>query len=117
MTGMVADLEIDKEQMRTAAREGYTTATDLSDWLVQVLGLNFREAHRITGELVKLSEKKGVGLEALSIKDMQHVEPRITEAIFDVLSIEHSVESRTSAGGTAPESVREAIRKARGRFL
>jgi len=117
MTGMIADLEMDKEQMRTAAREGYTTATDLSDWLVQVLGLNFREAHRITGELVKLSEKKGVGLEALSIKDMQHVEAGITEAVFDVLSIEHSVKSRTSVGGTAPENVREAIRKARGRFL
>jgi len=117
MTGMVVDLEVDKERMHAAAGEGYTTATDLSDWLVRVLGLNFREAHRVTGELVKQAEKMGVGLEALSIEDMQHVEAGITEAVFDVLSIERSVESRTSTGGTAPENVREAIRKARGRFL
>ena len=117
MTGMVVDLGVDKERMHVAAGEGYTTATDLADWLVRVLGLSFREAHRVTGELVKQAEKKGVGLEALFIGDMQRVEAGITEAVFDVLSVERSVESRTSAGGTAPENVREAIRKARGRFL
>lgn len=117
MTGMVRDLTVDRERMLAAAGAGYTTATDLSDWLVRTSGLAFRDAHRITGEIVKLAEKKGVGLEELPLKEMQRIEARITNAVFDVLSVTRSVESRTSAGGTAPARVREAVRQARSRFL
>jgi len=117
MTGMVRDLEINAERMRAAMDSGYTTATDLADWLVRVLGRSFRDAHRITGEIVKLAEKQGMDLESLSLKEMQGIEPGITEAVFDVLGIERSVASRVSLGGTAPANVREAAEKARARFL
>ncbi|HYD32768.1 MAG TPA: argininosuccinate lyase, partial [Azospirillaceae bacterium] len=117
MEGMVRDMKPDATSMRAAAERGFLTATDLADWLVRVLGLPFREAHHVTGRLVKRAEDKGTGLSQLSLAEMQTVEPRITQDIFTVLTVEASVASRLSFGGTAPERVREAVKAARERFL
>jgi argininosuccinate lyase len=106
MTGLVDDLEPDAQAMRDAAALGFSTATDLADWLVRALGLPFREAHHVTGALVAAAEKKGCDLADLGLAEMQAVEPRITEEVFSVLSVESSVGSRTSYGGTAPDNVR-----------
>ena len=105
MTGMVEDMEPVADTMRAAAAAGFSTATDLADWLVRVAGLPFRDAHHITGSLVALAEEKRCGLEDLSLADMQSVNKAITEDVFSVLSVESSVASRTSLGGTAPENV------------
>jgi argininosuccinate lyase len=110
MSGMVEDLEPVPEAMQGAASRGYATATDLADWLVRTLKLPFREAHHITGSIVRLAEARGVGLEALPLAVMQGVEPRITRDVFTVLSVEASVASRTSYGGTAPQNVRKMAR-------
>ncbi len=117
LTGMIADLAPDRAAMRRAAAAGFATATDLADWLVRVPGLPFRRAHHVTGQLVRLAEDRGVGLEALALADMQAVEPGITAAVYDVLTVEASVASRTSQGGTAPDRVRAAAAEARRRFL
>jgi argininosuccinate lyase len=105
MTGMIADLEANPEAMRRAAGAGYATATDLADWLVRKLGLPFREAHHVTGALVALADRRGCDLDKLNLSDMQGIEPRITPDVFMVLTVEASVASRTSLGGTAPENV------------
>ncbi len=110
MTGMAEDMEPDGEAMRRAAASGFSTATDLADWLVRVLGLPFREAHHITGRIVAAAEAGGVGLDELPLAVMQKAEPRITEAVFSVLSVESSVRSRSSYGGTAPQNVRKMAR-------
>jgi len=107
MTGMVDDLQPNGEAMRAAAGAGFSTATDLADWLVRVLGLPFREAHHVTGRIVAAAEARSVGLDTLPLAAMQEVEPRITDDVFSVLSVESSVRSRTSYGGTAPQSVRK----------
>ncbi len=116
MTGMVRDLTANRQRMASAAGVGFTTATDLADWLVQRLSMPFRRAHHVAGSLVKLAEEKGCGLEALTLADMQGVEPAITAEVFTVLGVENSVKSRTSFGGTAPTRVREAARRARERL-
>ncbi len=113
MTGMIGDMTVDPDAMRAAAEDGFPTATDLADWLVRVAGLPFREAHHVTGRLVKLAEEQGCALNALSLEDMQHVDERITAEVFDVLSVEASLNSRTSFGGTAPSRVAEAAAAAR----
>ncbi len=104
--GMVRDMDPDREVMRRWAGAGYATATDLADWLVRVLGLPFREAHHVTGRLVGNASARGIGLDGLSLADMQAVEPRTTAAVFDVLGVDASIRSRTSHGGTAPDNVR-----------
>jgi argininosuccinate lyase len=97
--------------MAAAAAEGYSTATDLADWLVRVLKLPFREAHHLTGRIVAKSAEAGVALDKLPLKAMQAIEPRITKAVFAVLSVGDSVKSRKVYGGTAPNNVRrEATR-------
>jgi argininosuccinate lyase len=106
MTGMVRDLTPDAARMKAAAGAGYSTATDLADWLVRTLKTPFRDAHHITGRIVGLAAARGVALEALSLKDLQSIEPRINADALDVLGVEASVRSRTSYGGTAPENVR-----------
>jgi len=103
--------------MKSAAGSGFSTATDLADWLVRVLSMPFREAHHVTGEIVRLAETRGSELEGLTLEDMKKIEPRITNDVFNVLSVEKSVTSRTSFGGTAPENVRLQIANARERFL
>ncbi len=107
MTGMIADLKPNPERMREAAARGYSTATDLADWLVCALGMPFREAHHVSGKIVRLAEESGLALEAVPLADMQAIEPRISADVFGVLSVENSVASRRSFGGTAPENVRE----------
>ena len=106
MTGMVRDLTPNAERMKAAAGSGYSTATDLADWLVRTLKMPFREAHHVTGRIVGLASARGVALEALSLDDLQGVEPRIAADAFAVLGVENSVRSRTSYGGTAPDNVR-----------
>jgi len=113
MTGMIRTMIIKSDAMLTAAGKGYSTATDLADWLVRELNIAFRQAHHITGEVVKRAEAKSVTLEQLSLADLQAVEPRITEAARAMLSVQASVASRTSFGGTAPERVRAAIAAAK----
>ncbi|MEL7490638.1 MAG: argininosuccinate lyase [Pseudomonadota bacterium] len=116
MTGMVGDLSIDKSAMRTAAMAGYSTATDLADWLVRVLGFAFRDAHHVTGAIVALAEKEGVRLDELSLAQLQSVEPRIEKDVFSVLTVEASVATRTSYGGTAPENVKAQVERWRTRL-
>jgi len=110
MRGMVEDLEPNREAMRAAAGRGYATATDLADWLVRELKLPFREAHRVTGTIVKRAEAQGIALEALPLDALQAVEPRITKGIYAVLGEANSVQNRTSFGGTAPQNVRKMAR-------
>ena len=105
-TGMVRDMQPDLKVMKKAAGLGYATATDLADWLVRVLKMPFRDAHHVTGRLVGIASEKKVGLEKLTLAEMQAVEPKITDAVFAVLGVEQSVKSRVSYGGTAPANVR-----------
>jgi argininosuccinate lyase len=109
MTGMVADMTANVENLRAAAATGFSTATDLADWLVRELGLPFREAHHVTGSLVALAEGKGCDLPDLTLADMQRVHAGIRKDVFDVLGVANSVASRTSFGGTSPVRVREQI--------
>ena len=110
MAGMIGDLDPVPEAMRAAAGRGYSTATDLADWLVRELKMPFRDAHHVTGAIVKAAETKGVDLDQLPLADMQAIEPKITKAVFSVLSVENSVKSRTSYGGTAPQNVLKMAR-------
>jgi len=116
-TGMVRDMRPDPAALHAATRAGFLTATDLADWLVRVLGLPFRDAHHRTGAIVRRAEEMGCDLAELPLAEMQAVEPRINEQVFEVLSVERAVESRTSLGGTAPSRVRAAVAAARERFL
>ena len=111
MTGMVRDLEPDLARMRQAAGEGYATATDLADWLVRTLKLPFREAHHVTGRIVAAAVAAAVALDKLPLAAMQAIEPRITGAVFRVLSVEKSVKSREVYGGTAPKNVRAQAKR------
>ncbi|MCF6274571.1 MAG: argininosuccinate lyase [Robiginitomaculum sp.] len=106
MAGMAADLTPNKANMAKAAGSAFSTATDLADWLVRELGLPFRQAHHATGEIVALAERQGKALHELSLADMQSVKPQIHDGVYDVLSAENSVASRTSYGGTAPVNVK-----------
>ena len=109
MTGMVTDMTANRPVLAQAAASGFSTATDLADWLVRTLGLPFRDAHHVTGTLVKCAEDKGCDLPDLTLADMQAVHPGITADVFAVLGVENSVRSRTSYGGTAPDQVRAQI--------
>jgi argininosuccinate lyase len=111
MAGMVHDIEPDVARMRQAAGEGFSTATDLADWLVRALKLPFREAHHVTGHIVAKAAEAGVALDKLPLKAMQEVEPRISEAVFTVLSVDKSVSSRSVFGGTAPKNVRAQAKR------
>ena len=111
MTGMVRDMEPDAERMKAAAGAGYATATDLADWLVRTLKMPFREAHHVTGRIVAKAAASDLALHKLPLAEMKKIEPRITEAVYGVLSVDRSVGSRTSYGGTAPKNVRAQARK------
>jgi argininosuccinate lyase len=113
MTGMIAGATFRTTRMRAAAELGYATATDLADWLVRQADIPFREAHHITGAAVKLAEQKGVALDQLSEKDFALIDPRITAAVYPALSVDASVASRASYGGTAPDQVRARVAEAR----
>jgi len=105
MTGMVGDLTVNREAMRAAASAGFSTATDVADWLVRQAGIPFRDAHHITGQIVALAEQKGCGLEGLTIEDFKAIDERIDSRIHKVVTVEASVAARKSYGGTAPENV------------
>ena len=109
MTGMVEDLEPVPERMAAVAGAGYSTATDLADWLVRTLGIPFREAHHITGRIVAEAERRATTLEALPLEAMREVEPRIHQGIYAVLGVDNSVRSRISFGGTSPDRVLEQV--------
>ncbi|MGH6670793.1 MAG: argininosuccinate lyase [Xanthobacteraceae bacterium] len=111
MTGMVRDLEPDLARMKEAAGEGFAIATDLADWLTRELKLPFREAHHITGRIVAQAAEAGIALDKLPLETMQAVEPRITQAVYSVLSVDKSVRSRTVYGGTAPKNVRAQAKR------
>ncbi len=110
MTGMIGDLKINTGAMKKAAGSGYSTATDLADWLVRELGLPFREAHHVTGRAVAAAEEKHCALDKLSLEDLQSIHSGITEEVYSVLSVTNSVKSRTSYGGAAPVEVRKQVR-------
>ncbi|WP_298809946.1 argininosuccinate lyase [uncultured Sphingomonas sp.] len=114
MTGMVESVTFRTDRMRGLAESGFATATDLADWLVREADVPFREAHHITGRAVARAETLGVTLDRVPLADLQAIDARIDARVFDVLSVDASVASRTSFGGTAPANVRAAIRAARG---
>jgi len=109
MTGMVSDMTANRDGLKAAAASGFSTATDLADWLVRALGLPFRDAHHVTGTLVAMAEKAGCDLPDLTLEQMQSVHAGITAEVFAVLGVENSVRSRTSYGGTSPVRVVEQI--------
>ncbi len=111
MAGMVRDMVPNTQTMKKAAGSGYATATDLADWLVRTLKMPFRDAHHVTGKIVGLAAAQKKDLEKLSLAEMQSVDPRITEAVFDVLGVTKSVKSRTSYGGTAPSNVKTQAKR------
>jgi len=113
MTGMVASATFRTDRMRALAESGFATATDLADWLVREAGLPFREAHHVTGRAVKLAEERGVRLDQLELGALQAIDSAVDERVYAVLSVDASVASRTSFGGTAPVRVREAIAAAK----
>jgi argininosuccinate lyase len=106
MTGMVRDMQPDATRMRGAADGGYSTATDLADWLVNALKMPFRDAHHVTGRIVARAASDGVSLHDLPLHAMQAIEPRVTQDVYEILSADNSVKSRVSYGGTAPKNVR-----------
>ncbi|MEQ8328224.1 MAG: argininosuccinate lyase, partial [Parvibaculum sp.] len=116
MTGMVKTLTVNEKAMRGAASRGFSTATDLADWLVRALDLPFRQAHHVTGSLVAKAERKGCDLDGLTLDEMREVEPGITDEVYSVLGVDNSVSSRTSFGGTAPGNVRDAASRWRDRL-
>jgi argininosuccinate lyase len=116
MEGMVRDMTANRANLERAAASGFSTATDLADWLVRALGLPFREAHHVTGSLVALAEKKGCDLPDLSLPEMTSVHAGITQEVYSVLGVRNSVGSRQSYGGTAPEQVRAQIARWRERL-
>jgi argininosuccinate lyase len=113
MTGMVANVTFNTPRMREVAGSGFSTATDLADWLVREFGMPFREAHHVTGSVVKSCEARGIGLSDITVDDLSAINPALAGCNLPDLSIDGSVNSRTSAGGTAPMRVKEAIRTAK----
>ena len=117
MTGMVSDMEPNKNILKESAQLGFSTATDLADWLVKKLGIPFRDSHRLTGAIVKLAEKRRCELKDLDLHSLQGIEHRINNDIFSILSVEESVASRDSLGGTAPPQVKAQIEKWKKRLF
>jgi argininosuccinate lyase len=109
MDGMVRDMTANRESLAAAAGSGFSTATDLADWCVRALNMPFRDAHHVTGSLVAMAEKEGCDLPDLTLAQMQTVHGAITEDVFSVLTVDASVASRTSYGGTAPDQVRSQV--------
>jgi argininosuccinate lyase len=109
MTGMVGDMTANRDVLADAAASGFSTATDLADWLVRELGLPFREAHHVTGTLVAMAEARSCDLPELSLQELRSVHPGFNQEVYSVLGVENSVRSRTSYGGTAPDQVRAQV--------
>ena len=109
MSGMISDMMVNKDAMLRMAKSNFSTATDLADWLVKNLNIPFRDCHNITGQIVRMAESKKISLEELKLKDMQQIEPKINKNIYNVLTVENSVNSRNSFGGTNKDAIKEAI--------
>ena len=116
MEGMVKDMTANQDALSAAAGSGFSTATDLADWLVRALNMPFRDAHHVTGSLVAMAEAKGCDLPDLTLEDMQSVHAEITEDVYTVLTVQNSVASRMSYGGTAPEQVLVQVQMWRDRL-
>jgi argininosuccinate lyase len=116
MTGMVKDFAAHKENMLRCANNGYATATDLADWLVRELNLPFRQAHHVTAKVVSFATAKKKMLHLLTLKELQSIEPKITQSVLEVLGVEQSVGSKNSFGGTAPSNVKKSVVEAKKRF-
>ncbi len=116
-TGIVNDMKVNKAALDKALESGFITATDLADWLVRVANVPFRQAHHITGKIVRYAEQKKSTLDKLSLKEMQQIDQRITKEVFSVLRVDQAVKSRKSFGGTAPELVKQAVKDAKKRYL
>jgi argininosuccinate lyase len=116
MAGMIAEMQVHPAKMWAATEHGFMTATDLADWLVRNLQMPFRNAHHVTAAIVETAQELGCKLHELPISEMRDIEPRITEDVYDVLSVEASVASRTSFGGTSPERVKAALVVARRKY-
>jgi len=114
MTGMMADLTVNTAKLEAAASSGFSTATDLADWLVREAGLPFRDAHHVTGSLVALAEKKGCDLPDLSLEELKSAHPALNDSVYKVLGVHNSVASRQSYGGTAPDQVRAQVARWKG---
>lgn len=114
--GMVKDMTVNKENMLSAANKGFITATDLADYLVQEINMPFRLAHQITGKIIKLAELKNCKLAELTLKELQNIEPDINEKIYQILTIENSVKTRISYGGTSPKAVKQAIVRVKKKY-
>ena len=117
LIGMVGEMDFDKDRMQADAISGHAMATDLADWFVKDLNMPFRDAHHVTGLLVRLAEEKKVELNQLSVDEMQSISPGITNEIYKVLRVTDAVSSRSSFGGTAPKMVLAAVLEARKRYL
>ena len=117
MTGMVETVTFRTDRMRGQAESGFATATDLADWLVREADIPFREAHHITGRAVKLAEERAVPLAELPLADLQTIDARIDERVYSVLTVDASVASRVSHGGTAPAQVRLRIAQAKTELM
>jgi argininosuccinate lyase len=116
MTGMIRDMSANKEAMLLATSRGFLTATDLADWLVQELGMPFRQAHHVTGKIVRMAEERNCRLDELELPEMQKIEKRITAAIYQALKPETAIARRTSHGGTAPKLVKAEVKRWQGRL-
>jgi len=116
-TGLVRDLQPIKGNMEAFLDNGFATATDLADWLVVELNIPFRQAHHITGAIVGFASKNDLTLHSVPLEEMQKIEPRITEDVFDAISNEVSLNARNGFGGTAPEQVSDACKRVRERYL
>jgi len=116
MTGMVRDMSPDVDRMRAAAGLGYSTATDIADWLVRKLGMPFRQAHHVTGRVVALAASRAIELEVLTLDDLRSIEPKFDEDVLNFIGVDRSVASRTSYGGTAPANVAAQVALWRGRL-
>lgn len=108
---MVLDMEPEAATLKKAAGSGFATATDLADWLVRELNMPFRDAHHVTGRIVAIASERGVELTKVTLDEMQAVHPAITEAVYSVLTVDKSVRSRTSYGGTSPKNVRSQAKR------
>jgi argininosuccinate lyase len=117
MAGMIKDMKVNKPALEKALSEGFITATDLADYLVRKLDMPFRQAHHVTGKIVRIAEQKKCRLDQVSLKDMQRIEPRLTKEAFSILNPRRAAESRKSLGGTSPELVKKAVKDAKKRFL
>lgn len=117
LNGMMQDITFNVDTMRAVLNDGFATATDLADWMVQCLNLPFRDAHHATGSIVALAEKKNLRLDQLTLEDMQSILPSITDEALTILSVEHAVAARKSEGGTAPQEVQFAIENFRKEFI